>query len=125
VQKTLLTRTLALAAALVCVCLALLAFALFNQDWNAPNPVGGTCSCAAGIAKHCSGSDSEYWGDTVTFGCDSSADPNQPVRAWVNCPPVAGGNTVSCNADFEGKADKAGVNCRDTGGDSPEQSYCG
>lgn len=40
--------------------------------------------------------------------------------AWTNC---ANGSRVTCNGDYRGSADQAGVTCQDTGSDH-EEEFC-
>lgn len=124
-KETIRNRAVLLSVALVGLTLSLIAVAFFNQDWEEPDPSGGTCSCVAGLASNCSSNDDgSYWGEQVSFGCTSTSDANRPVEAWVNCPGSEGGRKV-CQGDFEGKADRAGVVCKDSGGDPGESDFCG
>lgn len=109
------------------IVVAALSWARFKIDEKAEGECGGgnqndsfcTCISITGSEVLCSGFKQdpneplESWGTTC--------DENGLCRAWTHC---EDGTTVSCQGEYDAKADESGVFCRDTGSDLGVSDYC-
>lgn len=83
------------------------------------------CNAYIGPNQFCTGnyqSDDDWW--AWSTDCWQNSDGSWVCMAVTDCPAASTTPQVFCEGDYQAMADEAGVQCKDTGSDYWEHSYC-